>query len=71
MRRKKEDIIKKVKAQIEAQDKARAEAKDSIKYPLGEFPDYDIVDVVTMLRRHKNKKITDEFIEGVIWELKS
>jgi len=66
-----DDIIMKVKAEMDAQDKARADAKDSIKYPLNEFTDYDIVDVITMLRRHRNKKITDSLIEQIQWELKS
>jgi len=47
------DIIMRMKAEMEA----RAEAKDSIKYPLNEFPNYDIVDIVTMLRKYRNKKL--------------
>ena len=66
-----DDIAIKIKAQIDAQDKARVDAKDNIKYPLNEFPDYDIVDVIIMLRRHRNKKITDKLIEQIQYEIKS
>ena len=65
------DIMAKMKAEMEEEDRRRAEAKDSIKYPLGEYPDYDIVDITVMLRRHKNRKITDKLIEEIQWELKS
>ncbi len=64
-------IIMKINAEIESQSKARNEAKDRIKYPLNEYPNYDIIDIVTIFMRHKNKKITDKFIEQVLWELKS
>jgi len=64
-------IRMRMNAEMDAQDKARAEAKDTIKYPLNEFPAYDIVDIVAMLRRYRNKKITDKLIEQVIWGLKS
>ena len=64
-------IIMKMKAEMEAQDKARAEAKNVIKYPLNEFPAYDIIDIVAMLRGHRNRKITDKLIEQIIWGLKS
>lgn len=68
---KKDDTMARMKAEMEAQHRAIAEAKDCIKYPLNEFLNYTIIDVVKMLRRHRNKKITDRFIEQIIWELKS
>ena len=60
---KKDDIIMKMKVEMEARHKAKTEAEDSIEYPLNEFPNYNIVDIIMMLRRHKNKKITNEFIK--------
>lgn len=45
---------------------------DDVIYPKNEFLDnYTIRDIVKMLNRHKNKKITDNLIKQIQYELKT
>lgn len=45
---------------------------DGVVYPLNEFrKDYTITDIVKMLKRHKNKRITDRLIENIQYEMKT
>lgn len=42
-----------------------------LNYPENEFPEYNIHDIIKILNRHKNKKITNKLIEQIEWEIKS